>query len=107
MARGMQFSDKYRFKWTQTVQEVNFAKFKEGVHMVNHIANSRIFTNKISTIETLQQLAISIGKQEIQSFLKVEEFFPETYRLDVVADLVSFLNSSRGGYWLEKKANSN
>ena len=37
----------------------------------------------------------------------VEEFVPETYRLDVVSDLHQFLSSPTLGLWLEKKSNSN
>ena len=47
LSRGMQFSEKYRFKWVQTPGEINYMKFIEGRHIVNHFSNSRIFTNKI------------------------------------------------------------
>lgn len=59
MPKGMQFSDKFRFKWTQTSSEINYMKFKEGQHIVNHISNSKIFTNKISTLEILELLKIA------------------------------------------------
>ena len=100
----MQFSDKYRFKWTQTSSEVNYMKFREGEHIVNHISNAKIFTNKITTLDTLQSLKMSLDCGQIQSTLKVDDFFPRTYRLDVVADLVNFLNSPNEGLWLIKKA---
>ena len=93
MAKGMQFSDKYRFKWTQTSSEVNYLKFKEGEHIVNHISNSRIFTNKITTLEVLEQVKIALENGELPSEMRLKDFFPETYRLDVAADLVNFLNS--------------
>jgi hypothetical protein len=40
-------------------------KFKEGEHIVNHISNAKIFTTKITTLETLEQLKIAIEKGEI------------------------------------------
>lgn len=104
MAKGMQFSDKYRYKWTQTSSEINYMKFKEGEHIVNHISNARIFTTKISTLEILEILKIALEKGEIPSTLRLSDFFPETYRLDVAADLVNFLNSKTQGLWLQKKA---
>jgi hypothetical protein len=107
MAKGMQFSDKYRYKWTQTSSEINYMKFKEGEHIVNHISNARIFTTKISTLETLEILKIALEKQELPSCLRLKDFFPETYRLDMPADLVNFLNSKSEGFWLSKKAQSN
>lgn len=60
MQKGMQFSDKYRFKWTQTSSEINYIKFREGDHIVNHISNSKIFTNKISTLDTLEYLKLAL-----------------------------------------------
>ena len=45
---------------------------------------------------------------DIKSDIKsLDNFFPETYRLDVVSDLVKFLNSTTEGLWLVKKAQSN
>jgi hypothetical protein len=107
MAKGMQFSDKYRYKWTQTSSEINYMKFKEGEHIVNHISNARIFTTKISTLETLEILKIALEKQELPSSLRLKDFFPKTYRLDMPADLVNFLNSKSEGLWLSKKSQSN
>ena len=61
MPRGMLFSNDYRFKWTQTSMEVNYMHFKEGAHIANHISNSgKVFTNKISTLETIQNLVLNL-----------------------------------------------
>jgi hypothetical protein len=67
MARGMQFSDKYRFKWTQTSSEINYMKFRPGEHIVNHISNARIFTTKITLLEVLETLKIALEKGEVKS----------------------------------------
>jgi len=67
MARGMQFSDKYRFKWTQTSSEINYMKFRQGEHIVNHISNARIFTTKITLLEVLETLKIALEKGEVKS----------------------------------------
>jgi hypothetical protein len=109
LARGMQFSENYRFKWTQTPAEVNFMKFVEGKHIANHFSNSRLFTNKIYCLENLEKLNRSLQFGDIKSeiYKSVSEFTPPTYRLDVVADLVSFLNSPNTGLWMVKNANSN
>ena len=37
----------------------------------------------------------------------MDEFWPQTFRLDVVSDLHMFLNSETKGLWLEKKSQSN
>jgi hypothetical protein len=109
MARGMQFSENFRFKWTQTPAEVNFIKFIEGRHIVNHISNSRIFTNKVCCLENLEKLNRSLMFGDIKSeiFKSTAEFTPLTFRLDVVADLVAFLNTPNTGLWMVKNANTN
>ena len=79
-------------------------KFKEGVHIVNHISNAKIFTNKISILETLDNLKYAQDQGTIVSSMRLADFFPPTYRLDVVSDLVNFLNSPNEGLWLVKKS---
>jgi len=36
--------------------------------------------------------------------MKVEDFWPETYKLDSVPDLAAFLNNAKDGYWILKKS---
>lgn len=40
-------------------------------------------------------------------FKSTTEFVPLTFRLDVVADLVAFLNTPDEGLWMVKHSNSN
>lgn len=40
-------------------------------------------------------------------YSSIKEFVPTTFRLDVVADLVNFLNHSDDGKWMVKQSNSN
>ena len=106
----MQFNDKYRFKWVQTPAEVNYMKFVEGRHICNHFSNANVLTRKLSTLEQIQSLNLSMRSRssEISKlFESVNQFVPETYRLDVVADLVQFLNQKDEGLWMVKHSNSN
>jgi len=107
LPKGMDWSDKYRFKWVQTPQEVNFMRTLEGKHIVNHISNCWIFTNKVTTMETIENLGYSVKNGDIETSFKPENFFPETYKLGHAPDLVKFLNQPDEGYWLLKKKNSN
>ena len=87
--------------------EVNYMHFKEGIHIANHISNSgKILTSKIATLETLDNLKLNLQTGILKSDLikSVDEFMPETFRLDVVSDLYQFLNSKTGGLWIEKKS---
>ena len=109
LARGYCFSDKYRFKWVQTAGEVNYMKFIEGKHIVNHISNSKIFTNKIPCMELLADLNRSLQSGHIKSriYKTTDEFLTPTYRLDSVADFVNFLKSDNNSLWLAKSSTSN
>jgi len=51
--------------------------------------------------------SLSIEEPYSKLFQSVREFVPATYRLDVVADLVNFLNHSDDGLWMVKQSNSN
>ena len=53
MTHGMQFSDKYRFKWVQTPAEINYMTFTEGKHICNHFSNANVLTRKLSTLEQI------------------------------------------------------
>ena len=109
MARGTQFSVKYRFKWTQTAGEINFMTFKEGIHICNHFSNSKVFTDKIQTLEILEILHRSLKNKEVTSefYQGIEDFNPVTFRLDMVSDLIQFLQNEDKGLWLVKNSRSN
>ena len=84
-------------------------KFVEGRHICNHFSNSKVFTNKIQTLDMLELLNRSLKSGELQSdiFQGIESFMPDTYRLDIVADLVRFLQTEDKGLWLVKNSTSN
>jgi hypothetical protein len=85
-------------------------KFKEGLHIVNHFSNSRIFTFKNTTLDTLENLNLNMQSSKTpvsEIYSRVNEFFPDTFRLDMVSDLVKFLNYSDEGLWLVKSSVAN
>ena len=34
--------------------------------------------------------------------MELRSFFPEEYRLDILSDLISFINSPNDGLWIKK-----
>jgi hypothetical protein len=34
--------------------------------------------------------------------MKLNSFFPEEYRIDILSDLISFINSPNDGLWIKK-----
>ena len=56
----------------------------------------------------LEGLQSSLDAGRLTSPLRVDDFFPRTFRLDIVPDLVRFLNATKDEpYWLFKKSASN
>lgn len=84
-------------------------KFVEGRHIVNHISNSKIFTNKIECMELLADLNRSLESGHIRSriYQSTESFLTQTFRLDSVADFVNFLKTDNNSLWLLKDSTSN
>ena len=84
-------------------------KFIEGKHIVNHISNSKIFTNKIESMEMLANVNRSLQCGDITSeiYQTTDQFLPQTFRLDNVADFVNFLKTDNDSLWLVKKSASN
>ena len=84
-------------------------KFIEGKHIVNHISNSKVFTNKIECMEMLADLNRNLKSGHIASsiFQCTDEFLPQTFRLDSVADFVQFLKTDNDSFWLVKNSTSN
>jgi len=39
--------------------------------------------------------------------MKLSSFFPEEYRLDILSDLIGFINSPNDGLWIKKPHGSN
>ena len=83
--------------------------FREGLHICNHFSNSKVFTDKIQTLEMLELLNRSLKNKEITSefYDSIESFNPVTYRLDMVSDLIQFLHNEDKGLWLVKNSRSN
>ena len=83
--------------------------FREGLHICNHFSNSKVFTDKIQTLEMLELLNRSLKNKEITSefYDSIESFNPVTYRLDMVSDLIQFLQNEDKGLWLVKNSRSN
>ena len=83
--------------------------FKEGIHICNHFSNSKVFTDKIQTLEILEILHRSLKNKEVTSefYQGIEDFNPLTFRLDMVSDLIQFLQNEDKGLWLVKNSRSN
>ena len=65
--------------------------------MVNHIQGEDYFTTKVQlyqSLQTYQRIAMTMHKRSPQ-FLSIEQFVPETFKLDEKTDRDAFFNTHK------------
>ncbi|XP_066126839.1 inactive polyglycylase TTLL10 isoform X3 [Saccopteryx bilineata] len=110
----------YRLKWCEVKCRDSYSRFREGEQLLYQLPNNKLLTTKIGLLSALREYARVINKtsrtlqcaqaesgkdptpilEELtwanpgglrpQRILKMEEFFPETYRLDVREEREAF-----------------
>ncbi|XP_041378081.1 uncharacterized protein LOC121390355 [Gigantopelta aegis] len=86
------YDEKFRLKWVECKSKINYAAFKEGDQLVNHISNCQLITNKLGLLNSLQEYErVTLSTKGRLPRLKMAEFVPETYRLDSTTDREAFL----------------
>ncbi|XP_076472370.1 protein polyglycylase TTLL10-like isoform X2 [Babylonia areolata] len=90
--------DRFRLKWTECKSKINYAAFREGDQIVNHIPNGKLLTNKLGLLSSLQEYErVTFATKGRFPRLRLVDFFPETYRLDERVDRAVFLNLYKDG----------
>ncbi|XP_004407488.1 PREDICTED: inactive polyglycylase TTLL10 [Odobenus rosmarus divergens] len=78
-----------KLKWCELKCRDNYYRFREGEQLLYQIPNNKLLTTKIGLLSALREYSRIVNKIHRTSpcaqakVLKMEEFFPETYRLDV------------------------
>ncbi|XP_053516171.1 inactive polyglycylase TTLL10 [Artibeus jamaicensis] len=107
----------YKLKWCEVKCRDSYSSFREGEQLLYQIPNNRLLTTKIGLLSTLREYSRVVSKtsqctqaksgndpaldlEELpwmspgclgrRRFLKMEEFFPETYRLDIKEEREAF-----------------
>ncbi|XP_053315157.1 protein polyglycylase TTLL10-like [Spea bombifrons] len=83
----------YKLKWCSIKQPANYDAFREGKQLLYQIPNNRIFTTKIGLLNCLrgyEKYESITGKLWNSRVLKMADFVPETYRLDVPSEREQF-----------------
>ncbi|KAG5446900.1 Protein polyglycylase ttll10 [Clonorchis sinensis] len=95
-----------QFRWVQCHQQIHYADFKEGLHLVNHIPNCGILTNKLGLLLSLRdyerRYQLRYGRAPAVS---MHDFFPETYIADDPVERDAFYaayESSETKVWISK-----
>ncbi|XP_078095859.1 protein polyglycylase TTLL10-like [Mustelus asterias] len=101
----------YLLKWCEINTSTNFQYFQEGKQLLNQIPNDRLLTTKVglcSALKTHEQTVTKYTKIIYPRFLKMAEFYPETYRMDVKSERLAFFEIMQDGpIWISKPAGSN
>ncbi|XP_054301681.1 inactive polyglycylase TTLL10 isoform X4 [Pongo pygmaeus] len=88
--------DDYTLKWCEVKSRDNYGSFREGEQLLYQLPNNKLLTTKIGLLSTLRgraramsQASKVLGGAQAR-VLRMEEFFPETYRLDLKHEREAF-----------------
>ncbi|XP_048470827.1 protein polyglycylase TTLL10-like [Rhincodon typus] len=100
----------YLLKWTDANRPSNHQSFHEGKQMLNQIPNNKVLTTKFglcSSLKDNERIMNKYGRIMFSKFMKLEEFYPETYRMDLKSERYAFHRVFREGQtWISKPAES-
>nr|XP_020832299.1 inactive polyglycylase TTLL10 isoform X1 [Phascolarctos cinereus] len=87
----------YKLKWCETKRRDTYYSFREGEQLLYQIPNNKLLTTKIGLLNALREYTRVMNKISRSptaahiKVLKMEDFFPETYRLDLKEERESFI----------------
>ncbi|TNN11389.1 Protein polyglycylase TTLL10 isoform 1 [Schistosoma japonicum] len=73
----------FTLRWTENSVQINYAVFKEGEQLVNHIPNCGLLTNKLGLLLSLRDHERRYQKRFGRlPIMLMDEFFPKTFIVD-------------------------
>ncbi|KAM6296268.1 inactive polyglycylase TTLL10 [Aegotheles albertisi] len=101
----------YALKWCEIKCQETYYHFKEGEQLLYQIPNNRVLTSKIGLLCCLREqerVMKRISRSPNSKLLKMKEFFPESFRLDLKDDRNAFFELCKEGQmWICKPSCSN
>uniref|UniRef100_A0ACB8EEH1 Uncharacterized protein n=1 Tax=Sphaerodactylus townsendi TaxID=933632 RepID=A0ACB8EEH1_9SAUR len=99
----------YILKWCEIKFRDTYYNFREGEQLLYQIPNNKLLTTKIGLLVNLREYERVIRKiSRNAKLLKMEDFFPETFRLDVKDEKELFFETySEPQIWICKPTGSN
>ena len=96
-------SENYKLKWVECKSRVDYNKFKSGEQLVNRIPNNSVLTNKLGLLSSLQAYERICWGMINGPKMRMEEFLPETYKLDDLKERQEFYEAYKPGeMWICK-----
>ncbi|KAI3357133.1 hypothetical protein L3Q82_015596 [Scortum barcoo] len=89
----------FKLKWCETKSPVNYCNFREGEQLVYQIPNNKVLTTKIGLLSSLREYERVCSKVNHGlglRGLKMEEFIPTTFRMDVREEREAFFAQQEG-----------
>ncbi|KAM3824269.1 inactive polyglycylase TTLL10 isoform 1-T1 [Vipera latastei] len=99
----------YVLKWCETKFRDTYCNFREGEQLLYQIPNNKILTTKIGLLMNLREYDRVMKKVgQTARLLKMEDFFPETFRLDAKDEREIFFEMYKEPQiWICKPTSSN
>ncbi|XP_072282581.1 inactive polyglycylase TTLL10 isoform X2 [Pyxicephalus adspersus] len=100
--------DDYKLKWCETKSSATYYAFREGEQLLYQIPNNKVLTTKIGLLSSLREYERVMQKINKARVLKMADFFPETYRLDLKEEAEPFFSNYEDGQtWICKPTGLN
>ncbi|XP_071772799.2 protein polyglycylase TTLL10 [Centroberyx gerrardi] len=90
----------FKLKWCETKSPANYYNFREGEQLVYQIPNNKVLTTKIGLLSSLREyerVSSKVNHGRGLRRLKMEEFIPATFRMDVREEREAFFAQQEGG----------
>ncbi|KAI4823982.1 hypothetical protein KUCAC02_012534 [Chaenocephalus aceratus] len=106
----------FKLKWCETKSQANYSNFREGEQLVYQIPNNKVLTTKIGLLSSLREYERVSSKVKHGAGLrrlKMEEFIPTTFRMDVREEREAFfaqqegVSNNKGPMWICKPSGLN
>ncbi|XP_064156825.1 protein polyglycylase TTLL10 isoform X1 [Anguilla rostrata] len=95
--------DDYKLKWCEVKSKVAYYNFREGEQLLFQIPSNKVLTTKIGLLCSLREyerVSSKVNHGRGLRRLKMEDFFPDTFRMDVRDEKEAFFaqhNAPGGG----------
>ncbi|XP_054464586.1 protein polyglycylase TTLL10 [Anoplopoma fimbria] len=89
----------FKLKWCETKSPATYCNFREGEQLVYQIPNNKVLTTKIGLVSSLREyerVCSKVNHGQALRRLKMEEFIPTTFRMDVKEEREAFFAQQEG-----------
>ncbi|XP_031421395.1 protein polyglycylase TTLL10 [Clupea harengus] len=101
----------YKLKWCEIRSMAIYYNFKEGEQLLYQIPNNKVLTSKIGLLNSLREydrVSSKVNRGRGLRSLKMDEFFPATFRMDVKDEREAFFaQQESNNVWICKPTNLN